>query len=70
MIYNNCPCGNTAGCERCMPSNYHRREPRRFVYDTQKYIIIDGELYKLVDEAPPGFKPLSKDAGIMNVREV
>jgi len=33
----------------------------------EKYIVIDGELRRLVDGAPPGAIPLNPDAGIFNL---
>ena len=68
MVYINCDCGNTAGCEKCMPENYRYQAPHRFYYKKKKYIVIDGELYELVDEAPPGMKLMPDDAAILSVR--
>jgi len=34
-----------------------------------KYTIILGELCRVVDEAPPGWPPLSADAGILKARK-
>jgi len=33
----------------------------------EKYIVIDGELRRLVDDAPPGAIPLTPEAGIFNL---
>jgi len=33
----------------------------------EKYIVIDGELRRLVDDAPPGAIPFTPEAGIFNL---
>ena len=35
--------------------------------NTEKYILINGELCRLVEGSPPGAKPLTKDSGLFNI---